>query len=124
MSAALKAIEKRAMRRLPIRVLVEYEALSEFLEDYTANLSIGGMFIATETPLELGTRFRLRFAVPGRGKPIETVGEVRWCVPPEQAGAMNAGMGVQFDPLKPAELRALKRLMNAYDDGDVIPLRA
>lgn len=122
MSAALKAIEKRAMRRLPIRVLVEYEALSEFLEDYTANLSIGGMFIATETPLDMGTRFRLRFAVPGRARPIETVGEVRWCVQPGP-GAMNAGMGVQFDPLKPAEMRALERLMKAYDSGEVVPLR-
>ncbi|MCP4809272.1 MAG: TIGR02266 family protein [Proteobacteria bacterium] len=123
MSAALKTIEHRTMRRLPVRVLVEYEALAEFLEDYTANLSIGGMFIATDTPLDIGTRFRLRFSVPGRKKPIETVGEVRWSVPRAEAGAMNPGMGVQFDALVGSELRALQRLMDAYDDDNVVPLR-
>lgn len=124
MSAALKAIEQRTMRRLPIRVLVEYQALSDFLEDYTANLSIGGMFIQTDTPLDLGTRFRLRFAVPGRKKPIETVGEVRWSVSRDQAGAMNPGMGVQFDALAPPELRALQRLIDGESAPDnVVPLR-
>ena len=71
--------ERRFERRLPIRITVEYEDTEDFLTDYTANLSIGGMFIETDEPLAMGARFRLRFSVPDRDEPIDTVAEVRWC---------------------------------------------
>ena len=51
MGAALKAIQQRATRRLPIRVEVEYSTTEDFLLDYTANVSLGGVFIVTDTPL-------------------------------------------------------------------------
>ena len=111
-------IERRTNKRLPIRVMVEYNLTEDFLIDYTANVSIGGMFIQTGEPLELGTRFRLRFRIPDRKKPIETYGVVRWVVDPETAGPMVPGMGVQFDELGPADQKAVETLMLDWEDKD------
>lgn len=117
MGAALKRMEQRTLRRLPIRVLVEYEHVEDFLNDYTANISVGGMFIKTEKPLEVGTRFRLRFRVPGKKRPIETYGEVRWAMPPEDAGPMTAGMGVRFDPLSASDARHVRDMIEDFEAG-------
>jgi len=114
MGAALKAIEHRASRRLPVRVLVEYESLEDFLIDYTANISIGGMFIRTEKPLAVGTRFRLRFRVPGRKKPIATYGEVRWAMGEGDVGG-HPGMGISFDELLPGDLRCVEGMFDSWE---------
>ena len=116
MGAALKAIQQRTTRRLPIRVEVEYQTTEDFLLDYTANVSLGGLFILTETPLEVGTRFRLRLRLPFRKRPLETLGEVRWIQ--EADGVMNAGMGVLFDGLSGADKRAVERMMRAFEESD------
>ncbi len=103
--------ERRIDRRLPIRVLVEYESIDDFLIDYTANVSIGGMFIQTRDPLEVGTRFNLRLRIPDRAKPVETVGEVCWVLTPEDAGPMQPGMGIQFQELEGEDQRAVEKLL-------------
>ena len=114
MGAALKAIEHRTTRRLPIRVMVEYESLEDFLIDYTANISIGGMFIQTDTPLAIGTRFRLRFRVPGRKKAIETCGEVCWAMGEGDVGG-HPGMGICFDELLPADLKVVEDMFDSWE---------
>jgi type IV pilus assembly protein PilZ len=117
MGAALKAIEQRATRRLPIRVEVEYQTMEDFLLDYTANVSLGGVFIVTDSPLEVGTRFRLRLQIPHRKRPLDTLGEVRWVQDPDDG--MNAGMGVQFDGMSGADRRAVERMIRTWEAGDL-----
>ena len=114
------SIERRTNRRLPIRVMVEYETTEDFLMDYTANVSIGGMFIATKEPLELGTRFRMRFRLPERKKTIETYAVVRWVVEPNDTTGMEAGMGVQFENLAPKDLRDVQELIGRWEDGQEV----
>ena len=114
-AAAASPADRRRTRRLPIKVLVEYECMQDFLVDYTANISIGGMFIKTDSPLELGTRFRLRFKLPDREQPIDTIAVVRWKLPPEEAGPMTAGMGIKFDELSPQDQAAVERLLADWE---------
>lgn len=106
--------ERRVRGRLPINVLVEYEDRQDFLTDYTANMDIGGMFIKTSTPLEMGTRFRLRFKVSGRERPIDTVAVVRWNLHPSEAGPLNAGMGVQFERLSSRDEAAVLAMLDEW----------
>lgn len=108
-------IEQRIQSRVPIRVKVEYEDLDDFLDDYTSNVSLGGMFVRTHEPLPVGTRFRLRFRVPGRDKAVETTGEVRWVVSEAEAAAeeLQPGMGIRFDELSPPDRRAVERWLAA-----------
>lgn len=99
-------LEQRVETRVPIRMRVEYENLSDFLDDYTSNLSLGGMYVHSQNPLALGTRFRLRFRLPNREKPIETYGIVRWVN--EETSQQPAGMGIQFDELKPSDQKSIE----------------
>jgi len=111
-------IELRTNRRLPIRVMVEYETTEDFLIDYTANVSIGGMFIKTSKPLALGTRFRIRFRLPNRGRPIESYAVVRWCLTPEKSGCMAPGMGVQFEELCRRDFTDVEEMVRTWEYTD------
>lgn len=122
MNAALKLSDTRHAPRMPLRLQVEYRSLDEFLVDYTSNVSLGGIFIQTAEPLPVGTRFRLRLRIPGRKRAIETVGTVRWAMSVADAGPMNPGMGVQFDPLYPADVRAIERMLSAWEQGAMVPV--
>jgi len=108
---AIDTGDRRYQRRLPIRITVEYEDMEDFLTDYTANLSIGGMFIETEEPLAVGTHFRLRFTVPTRTSPIDTIAEVRWSQDRTAGSPMAPGMGVRFQELSPTDLDAVQEML-------------
>jgi len=110
-------IEQRVATRIPIRVKVEYTRIADFLDDYASNLSLGGMFLQSQEPLPIGTRFRLRFRVPGQSKSVETYGIVRWVIPPKSANDASAGMGIQFDDLKPADQVSIDRWMQLNPDA-------
>jgi type IV pilus assembly protein PilZ len=105
---------RRRDRRLPILIKVEYLRMDDFLVDYASNISLGGMFILTEQPLELGTQFRIRFVVPGWADAIETRAEVRWRRSPGP-GPLRAGMGVRFDGLAPNEKARIEALISQLD---------
>lgn len=111
---AIDPSDRRYERRLPVRITVEYEDTEDFLTDYTANLSIGGMFIETQEPLAVGTRFRLRFSVPGREAPIDTVAEVRWAQGRAPGSPMAPGMGVRFETLASADLQAVQDMLSHW----------
>ena len=97
------SVELRRSERLAVKVKVTYQSLDDFLSDYTANVSLGGMFIQTERPLAKGSRFRLRFDIPGHARPVETTATVRWVQ--QGADGLTAGMGVVFDELTDVEQR-------------------
>ena len=99
----------RRAERLPLKVRVTYEHLDDFLDDYSANVSLGGMFVRSDDPLPVGARFRLRFDIPGRERPVQTTGEVRWIVEPGDAAGLAPGMGIRFEPLSQADQKDVAR---------------
>ena len=69
----------------------------------TRNISLGGVFVETTTPLPLQTRLQIRFRIPTQSEPIE----VRWVEP---AGEEQLpGMGIRFQGLRAREVWALNR---------------
>ena len=116
MTAGLQSIEMRVSRRLPVRVMVEYSTVEDFLIDYSANVSMGGMFIRTPHALPVGTRFRLRFRIPEYRGTLETCGEVRWISDEDEFGALS-GMGVRFDTLNSANQKAVEGLFRSWRDA-------
>jgi uncharacterized protein (TIGR02266 family) len=72
------------------------------------------MFIKTNNPLELDTRFRLSFRLPTEDRVIETIAVVRWRVAPGTGGPMTPGMGVRFETLSPADRRAVDKMLSAW----------
>jgi len=89
--------EQRQDLRAAIELKVEYKRLNTFFADYTKNISKGGTFIKTKKPLEVGTEFLFKLAVPSLAAPLELRGQVKWVVHEEAAGAdQSAGMGIRF----------------------------
>ena len=101
--------------RVPLRIKVEYERLDDFLDDYTANMSMGGMFVRSEQPLPIDTTFRLRFRLPARSSLIEATAKVQWVVEPGDPTGLEAGMGIQFDGLAASDERAIERWLRQYE---------
>ena len=83
--------------RVPIPLEVEYRTAGAFLVSYSVNLSKGGIFIETNTPLEPGSTSARSFDVPGAGT-LEVEGVVAW-VRTGSPDGLPDGMGIQFERL-------------------------
>ncbi len=101
--ASVEGRNRRTEDRVPMSIRVRYPRRNAFFFEYTRNISHGGMFIATQQPFAIGTRFRFDLEVPGEDRLISLMGEVRWTVEPRQIEGMSAsapdvdaGMGIQF----------------------------
>jgi len=58
----------------------------------TSNIGVGGAFILTETPPELGAELSIEIEVPTADELIKVLAEVRWT----SGEGDEAGMGVKF----------------------------
>lgn len=70
------------------------------------NLSEGGLFLRTSTPLERGARAVLRF---GLEQPVEAVARVVWSRVEGQGG--SPGMGLAFETVDEQAREAIRRLI-------------
>lgn len=89
--------EKRRHERVPLSLLVQYRfnSFEDFLAEYSADISVGGLFIRTEEPREEGAMIYLQFWLNDGSKLIEGLGRV---VRVNAVGGADpvAGMGVEF----------------------------
>ena len=70
-----------------------------------ANLSNGGVFIATSTQCKTGVVIHMEFTVPSRFQIIPAIGKVVW--QGERHG--KVGIGVEFTEIEPVDLYDLMR---------------
>jgi type IV pilus assembly protein PilZ len=105
---------RRQSPRRAVTLEVEYESMHEFLTDFASNMSLGGMFIETETPLPMGTRFRLKFCLPAQDEPIEAFGEVCWIQ--EDTPALKGGMGLSFSGIDPTDQRVIEAWLDLWGE--------
>ena len=89
--------ERRRHERVPLSLLVQYRVntFEEFLAEYSADISVGGMFIRTTEPRELGALIYLQFWLKDGSKLIEGLGRVVRVNPPGDP-ARPAGVGLEF----------------------------
>jgi type IV pilus assembly protein PilZ len=94
---------RRSETRYPAAIKVRYPRRNSFFFEFTRNISRGGMFIATQDPMEVGERFVFEMEIPGEEEMFPLVGEVRWCVRPQDIQGvkkeiedLDVGMGVAF----------------------------
>ena len=108
----------RVHDRIPLSLEVEYRTAGAFLVAYTSNLSTGGLFIETETPLLVGTELMLRFTIPGAG-PIEVRGSVAW-ERPEQMEGKPPGMGVEFEHLDARHGQVIDQIVGGFQGLEIL----
>jgi uncharacterized protein (TIGR02266 family) len=113
----LKRSEDRAFPRYQARFQVGWSTVQDFVLEYAANISVGGVFVQTENPAELDQIVTVSLSLPGSEMPVETKGVVVHRVTPEQAKEKSVvpGMGVQFldssDEFRGAIERAIDHIL-------------
>jgi type IV pilus assembly protein PilZ len=76
---------------------VQYDDKGSFVEAYTGNVSNGGLFVKTETPLKRGEELWLELRLPDLEEPIRVKSEVVWSREEgQEAFNLDAGMGLKF----------------------------
>lgn len=73
--------------------------------NYSVNLSPGGVFIATDSVVPVGTSLALQLRFPAPQGDLSCQGQVAWLNPNQQRkkNRLPAGMGVRFNPLANAD---------------------
>lgn len=89
---------RRRASRAGVVLQLEFRSASHLLVTYCTNLSRGGLFVPTSSPVPTGTRVTLALSVPGESTPAPLSAEVRW-VRHFDAAEGPAGMGLAFDDI-------------------------
>lgn len=110
--------DQRRFPRSPMMLKVEYSSTTEFLTDYTENISGGGVFITTTSEFELGQEIDFTVSFPGLLEPIQVKGEVKWNST-ESDGEGPTGIGVQFLMDRSPGREALQSLLEHLHAGPV-----
>jgi|GEM_PF-756197 len=89
---------RRTFPRYNARFAVRFASVQDFVLEYAANISAGGVFVQTEAPPDLETVVRVAMELPGGGLPVEAKAVVvhRVTVAEARAAGTVPGVGVQF----------------------------
>jgi uncharacterized protein (TIGR02266 family) len=89
---------RRAFRRYNTRFAVRFSTVQDFVLEYAANISAGGVFVHTPEPPPLQTVVNIEMELPGSDVPVPAKGMVVHRVTAEDAAQRGTlpGMGVQF----------------------------
>jgi type IV pilus assembly protein PilZ len=89
---------RREHRRYEARIRVRFGSLEALIEEYTHNISHGGIFIRTRNPKKLNERVKVILAHPQSGEEMIMDGEVVRVVSDHesQVTGQPPGMGVRF----------------------------
>ena len=98
---------RRGGPRVVMGIPVSYRAGGTIAAALSLNLSRGGIAIRTSGPLPRDAVVKLRFALPGAKRELETEGVVCW-------SDERAGMGMRFTSVKLADQTAVDEFVNAH----------
>ena len=87
--------DRRKSPRLDVVLKVRFEKREDFQEALIHNISQMGVYLATDTPFDVGYQFLIEIDLPNEKGPIKGKCEVVW-VNEVEAKDYPKGMGVQF----------------------------
>jgi uncharacterized protein (TIGR02266 family) len=90
--------ERRTFPRFDSRFAVRFATVQDFVLEYAANISAGGVFVHTQDPPPLKAVVRVEMQLPGAEESVPAKGIVVHRVSREEAAQRGTlpGMGVQF----------------------------
>jgi type IV pilus assembly protein PilZ len=100
--------ERRVAQRFETSWSVDCVSEATFLYASITNISLFGIFVATQTPFEVGAVVDLKFAPGGRTEPFTLPGRVQWVNKSSPLRkSRDEGMGIQFVDLSPEDRERL-----------------
>ena len=90
---------------------LSYEDHNGFMEAYTGNISQGGLFIKTKSPLDAGEEFLLKLNLPGISDPLKIECKVVWTKKRGENVKQPPGMGVKFGKLDSDDYNVLTQYL-------------
>lgn len=106
--------ENRKDERVPLaaKVQIKTAGLEKFIEKFSGNISRGGIFIKTPTPLPIGKEIAFSVVIPGGTQLLEAAGKVTWVRKvADPVSGEPAGMGIQFVTLGPGSEKVLEQVL-------------
>src|SRR5437867_2867600 len=98
---------RRGSPRVVLGIPIQYRFGNTIAAALTLNLSHGGIAIRTTSPLEAGTKIKIRFRMPGSKRDIDAMGHVAW-------SDRRVGMGVQFEKVDSASQILIDNFVDAH----------
>ncbi len=90
--------------------------MEDFVEDYTLNISRGGMMVCTDHALQVGDTLEMALSFPRLLAPIAVRGVVRWVR--QDGGTGERTAGVEFQHVDELARVSFERLMDRVIAGD------
>lgn len=109
--------DTRKDKRTPLSLKVRFKSatLDEFVEQYSNDISRGGLFIKSKKPMKVGTLLKFEFQLKDESPLIHGVGRVVWRREPDQGGA--AGMGIKFIKMDPESRAFVQKIVEERADA-------
>ncbi|MDT8316624.1 MAG: TIGR02266 family protein [bacterium] len=109
---------RRKYDRVTITLEVNYNTDMDFLNSYTRNIGVGGMFIRTIYPLPEGTELNIKFAIPEIKADFSLLAKVVWSAKPETGGIQEeSGMGINFINMSKEKSKILQHYLESKKKG-------
>ena len=102
-------LDNRCFPRFDAQLPLELTCQGRKLTAVTGDLSLGGMFVAAELAIEVGSSFSFKIHLID-GETVSGVGEVVHRNQTQSAGK-RAGFGVRFLEIEPGDIRKLQRYL-------------
>jgi uncharacterized protein (TIGR02266 family) len=113
-------------RRVPLerKVILKFHHFGGFFVEYSANISLSGMFITTDSPKPVGSVFIFELWLGDEYKLVHGLGEVVWIRDQDQGPERSAGMGVQYLKMDDESRGVIERIVaeHVQKGGEVFDL--
>jgi uncharacterized protein (TIGR02266 family) len=108
---------KRRSERLQHELLVAYRTVDGFITDWAVNISKGGLFINSRTPLPVGTTVRLIVSLPDAAFPFDLTGRVTRVCELNNPANEPPGMGLEFVDIDDDKRSRIERFVDKLRDA-------
>ncbi len=112
--------DTRRDKRAPVSLKVRFKSASidEFIEQYSFDMSSGGLFIKSKSPLEVGTLLKFELQLKDESQFVQGVGRVVWTREAVDADDDRPpGMGIKFIKMSEGSQQTVQRIVGARQEG-------
>ncbi len=99
------------------RYTLRFERFSAFVEEYASLLSLGGMFLKTESLCEVGSNVGIDVKLTDGYRLFQGSGEVVWVRPQTLAPGQESGMAVRFQALDESGRELILKILEEQVKG-------